>query len=102
MGYQVSHISQQALGRIQLQGLHREDRVWTRTDIAAKTMKTTMRGGPNWDNVTRRVTISGSTGQVLKDEPAGRITRSLEHAVLVGGPHDTITALIYRPDALKA
>ena len=95
MGYQVAHLDRRPLQHVQVPGLHRNDRVWTRTDLAAKSYKSTMRGGPNWADVTRRVTMNLKSGQIISDQPAGQITRASEHANLANGPEDIITALIY-------
>ena len=68
---------------------------WQRSDLGAKTTKTTMKGGPNWEWVQARVTADARWGQVLCTEKASFIIRNVEHALLPGGPRDTITVLPY-------
>ena len=96
MGYQVAAVQRQDLCGFKVPGLHRDDKIWTRMDLGAQTTKTTMRGGPPWAQVTRRLTLSLSTGQILKDEAAGRITRAIEHERIKNGPIDIMTILVYK------
>ena len=96
MGYQVAGLERRRVQPHYLPLLHKDDLTWSRTDLGARTLKTTLKGGPAWADVTRRITMNMKTGQVVKDQPAGKITRSLEHELIVGGPLDIITVLVYR------
>ena len=80
-------------GRIGMRG---DVRVWRRTDLQTRTTKTTMRGGPSWDDVAGRVTLCTCTGKVLKMETSTAITRNREHALLEDAPRDITTLLIYK------
>ena len=68
---------------------------WTRTDLHAKTTKTSMRGGPNWSQVKARITVDANTNKIIKVEQAKHITRNMEHVLLHGGECDIMTILIY-------
>ena len=64
---------------------------WQRTGFNAKTAKTSMRGGPQWDKVIARLTMDVHAGTVLRCESDRSIIRNVEHALLVGGPRDIRT-----------
>ena len=63
--------------------------------MAAKTTKTSMRGGPTWEAVRGRITVDARIGEVLKSEDARYITRNTEHALIPAHPRDIVTALLY-------
>ena len=42
--------------------------VWERIDNASPCLRTTLEGGPQWDQVVRRVTYDTDTGEIIKDE----------------------------------
>ena len=50
---------------------------WQRSDLGARTTKTTMKGGPSWDWVPARITADAKPGQVLTTENAAFITRNI-------------------------
>ena len=68
---------------------------WQRGDMGAKTTKTSMRGGPQWQQVRGRVTADAITGEVIKVEDARYITRNTEHALIPEFPRDIVTVLLY-------
>ena len=70
---------------------------WQRGDMAAKTTKTSMRGGPEWQQVKGRVTADANTGEVIKVEEAQYIIRNTEHALIPNYPRDIVTVLFYEP-----
>ena len=76
-------------------------RGWARTDMNAKTTKTSMRGGPEWSQVKARVTMDAMTHKLIKVEQARHITRNCEHALLFGGERDITTILIFDDHILK-
>ena len=81
------------LGEIlQLRGEHC---AWVRTDIGATTTKTSMRGGPDWAQVSARITADADTSKFIKIEQAEHITRNREHALLYGGERSIMTILIF-------
>ena len=57
--------------------------------------RTSAKGGPSWQDVEARVTLDASTGHVIKIEAARDITRECEHRLLLGGPCDIVTLLIW-------
>ena len=69
---------------------------WQRTDLNTKTAKTSMRGGPIWDQVRARITADIHTGDILRCEMAQAITRNVEHVLLEGGPRDVRITLFYQ------
>jgi hypothetical protein len=71
---------------------------WTRTDLKAKTTKTSMRGGPDWAQVKARLTVDADTGLFIKVERSRDITRNCEHALLYGGERNIMTILIHDDD----
>ena len=76
--------------------------VWQRGDLGSRITKTSMRGGPQWDRVCARITSDARTGEILKTEKATAITRNTEHALIVDGPRDISTTLLYeRPETEK-
>ena len=68
---------------------------WTRTDMDSRTLRTTLRGGPPWSSVLLRITSDARSGEVLLVEKSADITRSLEHALVSGGPRDLQTTLVF-------
>ena len=103
MGYQIAHVHRGVQDRprpIRPSGLKDGSKAWCRTDLNTKTLKGTMRGGPKWSEVTRRLTYEADTGMLMHDEDARWITRAQESAVIGGGgSYDTITMLVYKPGA---
>ena len=63
--------------------------------MGAKTTKTSMRGGPQWQQVRGRVTADANSGEILKVEEAQYITRNTEHALVPNYPRDIVTVLLY-------
>ena len=45
----------------ELFNLQGEIQVWQRTDLRTKTLKTSMKGGPEWSRVRARVTVDAKT-----------------------------------------
>ena len=82
--------------RMRLLGMQADEAIWSRTDLQARTLKGSMRGGPSWSSVTRRITVDATDGIVLKNERAATISRSLENAGLDAAPRDTMTILVYK------
>ena len=68
---------------------------WHRGDMQAKTLKTSMRGGPAWSDVVGRLTVDATSGGLIKSEQARHITRNTEHSLLPGYPRDILTVLLY-------
>ena len=68
---------------------------WQRGDMQAKTLKTSMRGGPAWNQVLGRVTVDAISGELIKSEEAKYITRNTEHSLLPEYPRDILTVLLY-------
>ena len=73
-----------------------ELRCWTRIDLAAKTAKTTLRGGPDWKQVLGRVTLDCATCDVLLREDVRGLERRDAHRQLPPYQRDTLTGLLYR------
>ena len=69
---------------------------WPRVDLGARTFKTTMKGGPQWERVIGRVAMDLDSGEIICSQGAKAITRGLEHAFLPGGARDVLTVLAYR------
>ena len=74
-----------------------EVNVWRRYDLNTRNAKTTMRGGPHWNQVLARVAVDDDTGELLLRERARDIRRDSEHKLLTGDARNVATALIYRP-----
>ena len=68
---------------------------WARTDIGARTTKTSMRGGPDWSRVKARITMDANDNHLIKVEQARHIVKNCEHALPYGGERDITTILIY-------
>ena len=75
---------------------------WTRTDMSSRTRRTTMKGGPVWDDVVARVTADAVNAEILESELARDITWSLEHTPLEGGPRDIQTILVFEASKVKS
>ena len=76
---------------------------WQRGDMGSKTTKTSMRGGPQWQQVRGRVTADANSGEILKVEEARYITRNTKHALVPDYPRDIVTVLLYeKPTYLNA
>ena len=73
-----------------------ELKVWRRYDLNTRNAKTTMRGGPHWNQVVARVAVDDTTGELLLSERARDIRRDSEHKLLAGDARNVATALIYR------
>ena len=73
---------------------------WTRTDLGTKSLRTTMRKGPEWSCVKYRSSSDVGTGEVLAVDHAKDITRSLEHAPppISGGARNLQTVFFYDDD----
>lgn len=71
---------------------------WHRVDLQSKTLKTSMRGGPDWCKVVGRDTVDALDGSLITSEQARSITRNLEHALVPKFPRDILTYLIYKYD----
>ena len=83
-------------------GLQGDFSAWTRTDLKARTTKTSMRGGPDWAQVKARLTVDADTGLFIKVERSKDITRNCEHALLYGGERNIMTILlIYDENIIK-
>ena len=61
-------------------------------DLKSKCFRTSAKGGSSWKDVEARVTLDASTGEI---EAARDITRECEHRLLLGGPCDIVTLLIW-------
>jgi hypothetical protein len=70
--------------------------VWQRTDLGARTFKTSMKNGPAWPDVEARITVNAETGKVLQIEDAKSIRREEEHRLIPCGPVDIHTILVYK------
>ena len=68
---------------------------WYRGDMQARTLKTSMKGGPAWNQVRGRVTVDAVSGGLIKAEDAKYITRNTEHSLLPEYPRDILTILLY-------
>ncbi len=64
-------------------------------DIGTCTKKTTLRGGPPWDQVVLRVTNDATTGEVIACERRESICIAMEHDRMPGPPRATTTTLIH-------
>ena len=71
-------------------------RTWHRLDRNAKAFLTTKTGGPLWSKVTRRVTLSLATGDVIEDLQVNESTSDkLLHRPLPAGTPGTCTILYH-------
>ena len=89
------HISSSIQSSLQDLGLSGTYFIWPRMDLKSKCFWTSAKGGPSWKDVEARVTLGASTGHVIEIEAARDITRECEHRLLLGGPCDIVTLLIW-------
>ena len=60
--------------------------------------RTSLRGGPRWENVVRRVVLDTRTNEVLEDrEMRGVTDKGILYGPVPGGPRD-ITTRLYHDD----
>ena len=85
---------QKMINKFGLEGKHE---VWTRTDLNAKTYKTSAKGGPEWSSVQYRISVDNSTRQVIAVEDVFGMPREDEHRHLEQGRCDLLTILLYNP-----
>jgi len=74
-------------------------KVYRRVDKGASCFRTTHDGGPNWNQVTRRVTIDRFTKEVLADEDVVAVGRAHDWHQTISPPRDLITLLHYIPSS---
>ena len=74
-------------------------KAWIRNDIKTNTFKTTMRGGPNWNNTKYRITLNSSNGNIIDVEDKNLITKEIEHRRIANEPIDDTTVILYKVDA---
>ena len=72
-----------------------QDLVWHRRDWGASAFRITMRGGPEYSPVTRRVATDLNTGEIIENLPVDATQQSL-HSPLPFRPRDIRTTLYYR------
>jgi hypothetical protein len=84
--------------RLRKEGVTGKLGVWTRTDIANRSYRTSSKGGPDWKQVEWRATYEEATGELLDLEHTDGITRDREHRPLCKWPTRTTTALITREE----
>ena len=76
-------------------GLEEHLKEWRRTDLNAKNLKTSLKGGPPWTSVGARISIDLVRQKLLKAEKAGDILRANEHEIIEHT--DLLTVLLYKP-----
>lgn len=57
-------------------------KTWVRHDIGIKTIKTSMKGGPEWSRVLARITVDAKDGRIIDVEGAKGMPRDREHRLL--------------------
>ena len=63
--------------------------------MASKTAKTTVRGGPEYQNVVGRVAVDANSGEILIAEDLRRVERAELHKPIAAVPRDIVTGVIY-------
>ena len=93
IGQSRRHISPSIQSSLQDLGLSGMYFIWPRMDLKSKCFGTSAKG-------EARVTLDASTGHVIEIEAARNITRECEHRLLLGGPCDIVTLLIWSNPAI--
>ena len=75
--------------------LERRTRTWLRTDLASRTAKSTVRGGPDYRQVVARVAVDAATGETLVAEDLRRVGRDELHRPIAAAPRDIVTGIVY-------
>ena len=76
-------------------GIKGEMYAWTQRDLSSSTLKTSMKGGPKWNDVLYRITLDTETNQVMCVEDARALQREDQHRRIPGEPRDLKTILLY-------
>ena len=80
-------------------GIEGKCKIWCRNDLRTKVYRTTNKGGPEWQQVERRITVEAETGSIINIEDTSKMTREDEHRLISkdSRTHNIITMLLYRP-----
>ena len=79
-----------------------DSKIWSRHDIGIACFRGSCKGGPDWDQVTGRLTMLASDGKVLECRRIENIPRNEQHGKLPTGRSDIVTYLTYVEDQWKA
>ena len=79
-----------------------DSHTWSRHDLASRCFRSTNHTGPEWGQVTARVTVEAATGKIIEAAKVEDIVREKQHGKLPSGKSDIVTYLVYVPDRWKA